>query len=352
MGQTMNNVFDMNLLETLSTIVMALILLVGFAVIEKRKTEDGKVMFYMNLEVLLFAAVSFAFIRASLVSPPVPLTFSVFRALLLATRETMAISILIHWLVFADYSIYKSKDTLIRRYKLTWVSRLIVFAVNLILGLMIEGLLTDRHIGVFTALQPFVLYGFGIYYVIRAVLMLREAKKERRAPSFIRAEMFFVPFIAGYVLSHFNILPGDWRSFFIVMGLFITWIIARKRYKYMDERTGFYKMDFFSTLSSYMEKTDFPNAVGILFTAKGHGEKLAVLLEQLRPDNSQILSADEERYLVLCPRLPDRVILRLTDKVKKMASMDKEPYEVESAYIIRKDGESLQDFNIRLQEMM
>ena len=88
-----------------------------------------------------------------------------------------------------------------------------------------------------------------------------------------------------------------------------------------------------------MEKTDFPNAVGILFTAKGHGEKLAVLLEQLRPDNSQILSANEERYLVLCPRLPDRVILRLTDKVKKMASMDKEPYEVESAYIIRKDGE-------------
>ena len=265
--------------------------------------------------------------------------------------EMLATQAIIEWNSFVEFAIFRSVDHDAKRRRL-----LKRYGIAVVIGFILVYLLAYRMFGAglnlisFLAVTMFVFFAIGIYFMIRSVVCVHIAKKTRKPPSFLRLDGFIIPIVITYVLSFFSIILQEWdlRSVGIAIAVLLTWKSVLNRYRYVDPFTGFFNKNFLSSMNDYMEKSGYPNGIGVLFKAPGTGNKLIPVLDGFKPADSEIFSFGDGEFLLMAGPQKESVIRLLINGVKRTASEESDIKEINTKYAVREKNESAEEFTARL----
>ena len=85
-----------------------------------------------------------------------------------------------------------------------------------------------------------------------------------------------------------------------------------------------------------------------MIDAKGHGQDMATLLEELKPFDSSIFALGEDRFLLLSESLRGSAVNMAVNTITDAAEKEKEPYTPGIKTIERGSKESAEAFAERL----
>ena len=265
--------------------------------------------------------------------------------------EILAAWAIIEWNLFVEYAIFRSSDYEAKK------SRLFkIYGIAVACGFVIVYLLAVRFLGAglnlisFLGVFMFVFFAIGIYFMIRSVVVVRLSKKTRQAPSFLRLDGFIIPIALTYLLSFLSIILQEWdaRSLGIAIAVVLTWRSVTNRYKYVDPYTGFFNRNFLQSMNEYMEKSGYPNGIGVFFNAPGTGDRLVPVLDSFKPADSEIFSFGDGEFLLMAGPQKESVIKLLINGVKLTASEEGDIQEIETEYAMRNADETAEEFTARL----
>ena len=347
--------FNVSVMQ-LTPIIILTLLLLRDEHLRKRDTAEAKKIFRISVIAILLA---FVYLMEGLckytalysVVPTVlkdePYAFLTWGCI----GEILAAWAIIEWNLFVEYSIFRSDEYEAKKRRLFKI-----YGIAVACGFVIVYLLAVRFLGAglnlisFLGVSMFVFFALGIYFMIRSVVAVRMSKKNRQAPSFLRLDGFIIPTALTYLLSFLSIILQEWdaRSLGIAIAVVLTWRSVMNRYKYVDPYTGFFNRNFLQSMNEYMEKSGYPNGIGVLFKAPGTGDKLIPVLDSFKPADSEIFSFGNGKFLLMAGPQKESVIKLLINGVKLTASEEGDIEEIETLYAIRNEEESAEDFTARL----
>ena len=274
-------------------------------------------------------------------------------SLLCCIKEMMSLQIIIGWNLFVDYGIYGSYDHVIKKYKRIRIPCVVMSVLFILFYVIFDSYLKYGGAAV-SIMNGFTYLCCVLQFILaaNACLIVLSAKKMRKPPSFLRLDVFIVPVVLGYIL---NLLPvinkADYRSICMAIAVVLTWRSVLNRYKYVDPYTGFFNRDFLDSMNEYMEKSGYPNGVGVYFNVPGNGDKLVPVLIGLKPQDAEIFSLGEDEYLLMAGAQKESVLKLLIKSIKLKASKEDSSMEISTSYAIREKEESVKAFADRLLKL-
>ncbi len=268
-------------------------------------------------------------------------------------KEMMSLQIMISWNLFVDYGINRSYDHVIKKYR-----RILIPCIVISVLFIAVYTITDSF-AEYTGTAVSVMTGFiylcevlQLVMAVNAVWIVISAKQRRKPPSFLRLDVFIIPVALGYILNLIPAIPKcDYRSICTAIAVVLTWRSVKKRYQYVDPFTGFYNRAFLSSMNEYMEKSGYPNGIGVYFRAPESNGKLIPVLDALKPADSEIFSLGEDEYLLLAGPQKESVIRLLIKSIELKAAEENSSLKINSAFCIREENESTEAFTKRLLEL-
>ena len=246
------------------------------------------------------------------------------------------------WLVFVDYSLYRSKDHIRRRYKHAVIPIIAVMAADIILSLVLFNYgMETTFLNFITDIPYCAKLVIELGYIIIAVRLVKNYDKESKEPKFLSLSAFVVPFILGCLFRFYD-------ESLMALGIIMTYRAVIKRDRYLDQETGFYNRDYLGFLSEYRDKNELIGGNGILIDAKGHGRDMAGLLNEFKPDGSNIFALGEDRFLLLSESLRGSAVKMAVMTITEAAENGDEPYTPEIISIMRGSDETAEDFADRI----
>ncbi|WP_034444054.1 hypothetical protein [Butyrivibrio sp. AE2032] len=363
---------DMGLLKFIITkalaIVFVLALIFSDGHLRRRDTVESKRIF--QIAVLIAVAAFFdMFITwvdwTFYVEPGEKgaLFHAIFIALLNVAREMVALQVVVGWNLYVDYAIFHSYEHVQKKFKKSFIPAVIISVIFIVVymalteGFFYEGFQTVQAIAAF----GYICIALQVFYLINAIQIVLKAHKGRKPPSFLRLDAFLVPVILGFfiyltqILMQYGLLPfnrilmqNEVRDLCLAIAVVLTWISVRNRYKYVDPVTGLYNREFLSSMNEYMEKSGYPNGIGICFKAPGSEGKLIPVLNSIKPMDAEIFSLGKDEYLVMAGPQSQGAIRLLIKAATLRASETDSSMKVESSYAIRQKEESPEAFTNRL----
>ena len=356
------------------TLVCMGIFVLRYKHIRKRDTIDAKNVFWIL--VLIVAGMFVDWIgwtndmiwSFAVEDELIPVT-AILGSLCFLAREALFLQIIVFWNRFVDYAVYRSLDHVKKKYR-----RAILPALSISCIFIAVHLIQSRHYREFASpinicmdLMGFLCYVLQFYYLANAIWIAWKSTKERKAPTFLRVDRFIIPMIIGFLLNYLVVLVPDdifkryyslfeWFGFdtrfpFLLISAILTWQTVEKRYRYMDPANGFYNKEFLSDMNDYMEKSGYPNGVGVYFRSPGSKGKLIPVLNQLKPADAEIFSLGEDEYLLMAGPQKESVLRLLIKSVELGLAEEDKTLEVKSAYAVREQEESTEDFTKQLLEL-
>ncbi len=307
--------------------------------IRKRKRPEDRFMFWECILVLILLGTEIFQAFDGLL--PVSAVYF-FAGLASAVREFCYLLTILQWMVFVDYSLYRSPDHIRRRYK---------YAIFPILALMVMEVIQDIAIFgpyeftpaafVFMYVLQFIKLAVELGYIIRAVLLVVRHRKETREPRFLSLGAFIIPFVLGL---EFRIYDAS----LIAFGVLLTCIAAGRRDRYLDYDTGFYNKEFLGFLSRYRDRKKYDGGNGILIRAEGRKEDMAKILKELRPEGSNVFFLGDDQFLILSESLRGSAVKMAVMTFTEAAESYEPPFTPVIRSASRKNGESAEAFADRL----
>ena len=342
--------------------------------IQKRDTADAKNIFWILVLIVAGMIVDRIYWLCdpawrSIEGDKVYLVMEKLESFLYLAREVLVLLIIVCWNRFVDYVVYRSFDHVKKKYKRAIVPALIISAVLIGVRLLSSPAYRSINAPLNYVLDwlGFACYVLEFYYVANAVWIAWESTKERKAPTFLRMDVFVIPLIVGFLFNYlvlflpegvslFGIQLYDWLGFdsrfpFLLLAAVLTWRTVEKRYRYMDPANGFYNKDFLFDMNSYMEKNGYPNGVGVYFQSPGSEGKLIPVLNQQKPADAEIFSVGEDAYLLMAGPQKESVLRLLVKSVELGLAEADASLKVKSAYAVREKDESTEAFTKRLLGM-
>ena len=340
----------------LTPIIILTILLLKDEHLRKRDTAEAGKIFRISVIAILIAVVYLMagmckFTALYSVAPTVlkeePYCFLTWGCI----SEMFAAQAIIEWNLFVEYAIFKSGDYEAKKrrvFKICGIVASVGFVIVYAAGYKLFG--AGLNLISFLSVTMFVFFALGIYFMIRSVIAVHRAKKTRQAPLFLRLDAFIVPIVLTYLLGAFAVITQEFdpRSLGIAIAVVQTWRSVVNRYKYVDPYTGFFNRNFLKSMNEYMDKSGYPNGIGVLFKAPGTGDKLIPVLEGFKPADSEIFSFGDGEFLLMAGPQKESVIKLLINGVKLTASEESDIKDIEAEYAIRGEDETTEDFTARL----
>ena len=347
----------------IGTMLMMAILILTNKHLRKRDTIDSKRIF--NIAILV-AASSACTLLAQIFLQTLS-NYMIINTILLILREALLLQVVIGWNLFVDYAIYKSAEHVKRKLKKSMIPLIAVVVIAAVIYLLQGTKLAGKEFYVWVVNGvAWLFYLIQAAYIINAIWIVVSAKKRRKPPTFLRIDFFIIPMVFGFAkvineiigynfpkmsLALYFILFYDLRSFCMAVGVLLTWFAILRRNRYVDHVTGFYNKNFLSTMNAYMEKSGYPNGIGVYFKAPGTNEKLIPILDELKPADAEIFAIGKDEYLLMAGPQKESVIKLLIKGVKLKAAEVDSSIEVTDSYAIRERDESTEAFTKRLLSM-
>ncbi|MCR5748401.1 MAG: hypothetical protein K6G03_11895, partial [Lachnospiraceae bacterium] len=276
--------------------------------------------------------------------------------------ELVNMLLLLEWLVFVDFTIFHSVDHIKRRYKQA-VLHIVIVAVILISDSFVfyyADIDNPLFLDIWEKTLFLLIFAIEVLFVYRAYSMVRDYQKKMRPPLFLRLDLFVIPFFAGMVITLFTSISC--RALGYSIGILLTWMTMRNRYKYLDKESGFYNSDFLEVMVKNAEKQGYPGGSAIAFRLPGKGANLAKVLEDEAPEESLNIACGNDCFVMLAETGWEKALqllikrVRVTcedsDTIAKQGDTVAMQGGLASDYTIRGEGESVKDFEARVLEMI
>ena len=279
--------------------------------------------------------------------------FALILSLLCCLKEMMSVQIIIGWNLFIDYGLYRSNDHVIKKYKRIMVPCVVLSILFIVFYVVFDSYLKYGGAAV-SIVNGFTCLCLGLQFVLaaNACLIVYSAKKMRKPPSFLRLDVFLIPVVLGYILNLMPVIDkADYRSICMAIAVVLTWRSVVNRYKYADPYTGYFNRDFLTSMNEYMEKSGYPNGVGVYFKVTGDRSKMRAVLDGVKPQDAEIFSLGENEYLLVAGPQKESVLKLLIRTIGNKAAEEEGVTEIRTAYAIREKEESAQAFTKRLLEL-
>lgn len=259
-------------------------------------------------------------------------------------EELLYMAVILQWMVFVDYMLYRSRDHVRRRYRLAVFPILVVLGLDILQGLFIyvpaeESSGTLSMIFCFQLLKLLVEFGC-IFFTIRLVTL---HEKESRQPRFLKLSAFIIPFVIGVLFRFYD-------ESMMALGILLTYGAVLRRDRYLDYETGFYNRAFLDFLSTYRDRNQYEGGNGILIRGEGHKEAMAKLLRELMPQDANVFYLGEDQFLVLSETLRGSAAKMAVLTIREAAESENPPFSPQVKAAKRKPEETAEGFAGRLLE--
>lgn len=232
--------------------------------------------------------------------------------------EATVLLLLFGWLTCVDYSLYQSKDHLVRTFK-KWFLPIGVFigllVVNIPTGIVFS--INDEMFYVPHALYRLIEYAEYAYLIASVWILFRYIKMNGN-PRFFKMWSFLAPILIGSFVTDFT--SYSLRSLGIAIGL-VTYFFSTENYRrFLDRPTGFYNTEYMRWLFDRPEtKEKYVGAVQI--TSKADEKLLVPVLQHETPEGAQLIHIDKGVFLLLSDA-SQKSVLRLLGQVIDDAAYD------------------------------
>jgi hypothetical protein len=270
----------------------------------------------------------------------------VFFLIELTVYEGLYMLILLQWLICVDYSLYHSMDHIRRRYRYAWIPVLVVMVLHFIHGLLAMEMVDGGDWGYYGQYVLIILkrvIEFG--YIATAVHLVHDYEKEKREPRFLRLDVFIIPFILGVIFRFYD-------GFFVALGVILTYVVMRRRDKYIDAKTGLFKAEYLDCISAYWDKKGYTDANAMIVSAPGNGEKLAEILQNTRIMDCFMIRMDEDSFVVLTGKLRSSAVKMVEMSLAEETEQYDPPFNTEILSLEREKGQSAAAFADRIKETL
>ena len=257
-------------------------------------------------------------------------------------EELLYILVILQWVVFVDYSLYRSRDHIRSR------RRFLLLAVLLVL-------LLDVGQSVLIYVRPLwmgdsllILYLFQILkFVVEfacifcAIRMVVRYSKESRQPKFLSLSAFIIPFVIGVLFRFYD-------ESMMALGVILTYGAVIRRDKYLDPETGFYNEAFIDYISTYRDRKQYEGGNAFLISAPGHKKECAEILKQVMPEDANLFCLEEGGFLVLSESLRGSAAGLAVQTIVEMAESSDPSFTPEVSTAKRRKEETAEQFTERL----
>ena len=317
------------------------ILLIKNPRLRQRKRPEDRFMFWECILVLILLGIEiFMGFDTYLPFEMMLVTMSVMPLF----TEFIFMLIIMQWMVFVDYSLYRSPDHIRRRYRFAILPIIIVMGIDAaqLIATQFMPEITDALIAFVTFVQ-YAQVIVELCYILTAVRLVIVYGKECREPRFLRLSAFIVPFILANLVR-----PYD--ASLMALGILLTYLAVLRRDRFLDHDTQFYNRAFLEYTGKYRDKKQYTGGNGILVDARGHGEDMAGILRELKPQDSNVYVLEKDHYLLLSESLRGSAVQCAVMNISEAAKTSDPPYSPKIITIKRGKEESADAFATRLLE--
>ncbi|MCR5774008.1 MAG: hypothetical protein K6G42_02870 [Lachnospiraceae bacterium] len=259
-----------------------------------------------------------------------------------STEELCYMLVVLQWLVFVDYSLYRSMDHIRRRYRHAIIPIVIVMTADILQSgvYFVMGDLNGKMLDYMNILQ-YCKLGVELWYILIAVRLVKNHGKETRTPKFLRIEAFIIPFILSCLFRLYD-------ASFVTLGIILTYGSIRRRDSYLDHDTGFYNREYLDYLGRYRDQKGYKGGSGMIITAKGHGKEIVELLRELKPSDSEVFVLGDDRFLLLSESVRSSAVDMAVRTLTEAAGASEDAFIPEIITAERRSDESAVGFMNRL----
>lgn len=186
-----------------------------------------------------------------------------------------------------------------------------------------------------------------ISYLISAFSTVHRFHKEKTVPLFLRLDVFIIPWIIAIIIQH---LPGNLLLDIpcAVISLFLTYLSMRRRYRYMDLETGFYKEEFLRFFEEFEEKKNIGEGCAVYFYSGKDGALLSEAISENKPENCIAIHMNDGGFILIGGMFVDSAVsynIRIIEEALKEKDKDA---EVSSRFWLKPKEESGKEFSSRV----
>ena len=319
-----------DVLMIISAVSLLLLILLNPNLRQHKRHED-RILFYEYVFVIILIVLNLAYRFSGYYAG---IWTDLIYYILPSVSEFLYMMTILQWMIFVDYSLYRSMDHIRRRYRLAALPIIAVTAADILQSIIIYGNGIDAD-----TLMPF-LYGMQfckmaveLGYILTAVHLVFNYEKETHQMRFIRLDAFIIPFVLGSLFRYYD-------ASFMALGIILTYGAVIRRDRFIDHDTGFYSREFLDYLSKYRDEKEFTGGCGIMIYAPGHGRDMSKILSEIKPPNSNIFVLDEDLFLLLSGAVRDSASQMAVMMITEAAQTSDTPYTPEITTMIRSDIES------------
>ena len=296
-----------------SSWIMEIIAIVGIIIMilrnpslkEHKRTED-RFLFYECILVIAMNLIKLSFIPIVCIDSVVgDVAFYV----TLTLFEVLYLLILLQWLVFVDYNLYRSMDHIRRRYKHAILPIIIVTLLDIAETVFIVFGNSYEHWYMLSYVVYILKIVIELGYILIAVFLDRKHYRETKEPKFLRLQAFIIPFFLGTYFRYYD-------AQMMALGIILTYRAIKRRDRYIDNDTGLYNGDYLDYLRDFRGKKGDSVEYGISIEAKGHGSEIAPLLKELCPPNINLFALSDDRFYMLSETTKESALNMTADMIK------------------------------------
>ncbi len=242
--------------------------------------------------------------------------------------DVIPLTLVVHWLVFVEYTLHQSIDIIRRRYSHIIIPFYVGVAFTILSGILA---IPEPETN-FTASISALLYRLGLliwcFYILASYVVLFTEYTRKRIPEYIRITPTVVSIVLGLILTITTPYLVDATGYAI--GLMFADYYMFRRLGYIDQKTGFYNERYLPVLKKEAERRGFRDATVIRFKTEGNRDKLAGILRFWEPENCKIIVKDDGEFLVISKLQKTNLVERFIDLVR--GNCESEGVEVETSF--------------------
>ncbi|MCR5627707.1 MAG: hypothetical protein K6F99_10335 [Lachnospiraceae bacterium] len=270
--------------------------------------------------------------------------------------DLIELVLLLIWILFVDYMIYRSKDHL-RIIRPGIIKILVLIAavetVIMVIALCFIGMKgaeagTDNNLAVFiwVVISYYVLKLVEAGLLVRALLALSRYRKRRKGPVMFRGMPFYIPVFLGWLLTIIISYRIDLNPIATGLGLILLYISMKQERRYIDSETGYFTTDYLKLLSGGDKKRGYESGLGMLISADKNYRSVIDILKHARPENVDIIRVSKDSFFMVGERKPKSVIEFFGKNLSETAA--EEGINLTVKFDLRGEGESAEALLERL----
>ena len=314
-----------------------LVLLAKYPMLRQRRRPEDRFMFWECILLLILLGVEILMAFEAFL----PYDGMIFAATFLpVVADFIFMLIIMQWMVFADYSLYRSPDHIRYRYRFAILPILTVMGINIVQLVLTNSAITELSIAL-NVIAQIAQVAVELCYVLTAVHLVVTYEKESREPRFLRLSAFIIPFIIGNLIRSYD-------AAMLALGILLTYAAVMRRDRFLDHDTQFYNRSFLEYTGKYRDQKKYTGGNGILINASGRGEDMASILRELKPVDSNVFVLEKDQYLLLSESLRGSAVKLAVDTITEAAEGASPPYKPEIRAEKRGREESASAFALRM----